>query len=222
LFFEDEIILSLAKEDGLFESLTAIFFLLASIFFFILFWKSRSGNNLRFFTTKRNIFYLLLFLVFFLGFGEEISWGQRIFNLKTPEIIKGINMQGEINIHNLNIFHGTDSGGKGKTGWAKWISIGRIFQIFWFCYCVIVPILSRYSITILTWLRRINLPTISVWLGIMFMANYLISRMVAMLNSDKMLHSIIEIKECNIAFLFLIVSLYFFRKRNINNPLSVR
>jgi hypothetical protein len=172
LFFEDEIILSLAKEDALFESLTAIFFLIASIFFFILFWKSKSGNNFRFFRTNRNIFYLLLFFVFILGFGEEISWGQRIFNIKTPEIIREINVQGEINIHNLNIFHGTYSGGQEKTGWAKWITIGRLFQVFWFGYCVIVPILSNFSLTILTWLRRINLPTISVWLGILFIANF--------------------------------------------------
>lgn len=45
---------------------------------------------------------LILFgLLFYFGVGEEISWGQRIFDFETPEIIKQYNTQGEFNIHNL-------------------------------------------------------------------------------------------------------------------------
>jgi hypothetical protein len=33
---------------------------------------------------------------------EEISWGQRIFGLETPEFFKGRNIQGEIGVHNLS------------------------------------------------------------------------------------------------------------------------
>jgi hypothetical protein len=75
LLFENQDIILLTKEYGFFESLGAIFFLIASIFFFIIFWKDRSGNDFQFFKTKRNICFLLLGLVFFVGFGEEISWG---------------------------------------------------------------------------------------------------------------------------------------------------
>jgi len=35
-----------------------------------------------------------------LGF-EEISWGQRIFNLETPELFSS-NLSGEVTIHNMN------------------------------------------------------------------------------------------------------------------------
>jgi len=35
--------------------------------------------------------------------GEEISWGQRIFGLETPEEWKTVNEQGEINLHNVNV-----------------------------------------------------------------------------------------------------------------------
>ncbi|HET7030617.1 MAG TPA: hypothetical protein VFI34_08905 [Candidatus Limnocylindrales bacterium] len=35
--------------------------------------------------------------------GEEISWGQRILGLQTPEVLDRINHQGETNIHNITI-----------------------------------------------------------------------------------------------------------------------
>jgi hypothetical protein len=33
--------------------------------------------------------------------GEEISWGQRILGLETPELLEGTNVQGEFNAHNV-------------------------------------------------------------------------------------------------------------------------
>jgi hypothetical protein len=40
-------------------------------------------------------------VLFFLA-GEEISWGQRIFKFRTPEVLVENNYQEEANIHNLN------------------------------------------------------------------------------------------------------------------------
>jgi hypothetical protein len=54
----------------------------------------------------KNLAYIFFFLglgLFFIA-GEEISWGQRLFGIATPEDIKEINVQGEITVHNLNIF----------------------------------------------------------------------------------------------------------------------
>lgn len=44
---------------------------------------------------------LLLAAACFLIGGEEISWGQRIFNVGTPEFLAGINHQNEITLHNI-------------------------------------------------------------------------------------------------------------------------
>ena len=44
---------------------------------------------------------LLLTLLCLFGAGEEISWGQRIFGLETPDYLKDKNAQGELGIHNL-------------------------------------------------------------------------------------------------------------------------
>lgn len=45
-------------------------------------------------------FSLLAILFFFIAF-EEISWGQRILNIETPESIASNNAQGELTVHNL-------------------------------------------------------------------------------------------------------------------------
>jgi hypothetical protein len=47
------------------------------------------------------ILFLLVAVGAFVVAGEEISWGQRILGLETPEALKDINHQGEANIHNI-------------------------------------------------------------------------------------------------------------------------
>ena len=46
---------------------------------------------------------MLLTLLCLFGAGEEISWGQRLFGLETPDYLKDKNAQGELGIHNLVI-----------------------------------------------------------------------------------------------------------------------
>ncbi|MCC7440591.1 MAG: hypothetical protein IT285_03095 [Bdellovibrionales bacterium] len=41
-------------------------------------------------------------IAFFWAAGEEISWGQRIFSIPTPEALLAINDQGELNLHNVD------------------------------------------------------------------------------------------------------------------------
>jgi H+/Cl- antiporter ClcA len=42
--------------------------------------------------------------VFIFGAGEEVSWGQRLFNLETPELFQKYNAQKETNIHNFVVY----------------------------------------------------------------------------------------------------------------------
>lgn len=52
-------------------------------------------------------FCLLLGLFCFFGAGEEVSWGQRILGLESPEFFQENNAQGEIGLHNLVVeIHG--------------------------------------------------------------------------------------------------------------------
>ena len=70
------------REDGPFEYLTAISYLTASVFLFLSWRASRSLGN-RFVSFG----FLAAGILFFLIFGEEISWGQRILGIETPDSI---------------------------------------------------------------------------------------------------------------------------------------
>ena len=94
--FSQSIIDFIIKEDGLVEWSTAITFLICSIVSIMIFFKESSRS-------RRN-FHILFAIFFFVSFGEEISWGQRIFHFGTAEYIKEINVQGETNLHNLSVY----------------------------------------------------------------------------------------------------------------------
>ena len=76
MFCSDAVIMEIGKEDSFFEWITAIFFLFASVLCFATFKRNK------------NIFVLGLALMFFMGMGEEISWGQRIIGFTTPAELK--------------------------------------------------------------------------------------------------------------------------------------
>lgn len=83
-------------EDGLAEYCQFVFYLIASYYFYKSITKTKGLN-------KKIL--IIFCLTFILVAGEEISWGQRIFNLKTPETLTHINKQEEISIHNLAFIH---------------------------------------------------------------------------------------------------------------------
>ena len=82
------------REDGLFEYLTAVGFLLASVLCLLSSRASRFLDN-----HLVSVGFLAAGVLFFLVFGEEISWGQRIIGFETPAGIA--NRQGELTLHNL-------------------------------------------------------------------------------------------------------------------------
>lgn len=83
-----------ADEDTWVEYAQFIFYLLTSFI----------SLKTAFLLKKRSSILLAIFLTIALGFfvvaGEEISWGQRIFGIVTPEEIAKNNTQGELNLHN--------------------------------------------------------------------------------------------------------------------------
>ena len=135
-------------------------------------------------------------LIFLFGFGEEISWGQRIFNWSTSEGYSNINRQNETNIHNLVIFRGL-------------FDFNHLFTYFWFATCIVVPIADFKWNIISKWLSKINFPIIPIWLGSVFFLNYSISLIMKASASDLMKHSVVEMKEACIIFLFMVASINF-------------
>jgi hypothetical protein len=84
-----------AAEDGLIETLTVVVLVLGAV---LMFWFAR----LRARKGPRRIALLLGLLMLF-GAGEELSWGQRIFDVESPTFFEENNAQRETNIHNLTV-----------------------------------------------------------------------------------------------------------------------
>jgi hypothetical protein len=202
------LLVALTVEDGVFETVTALAFLASSLTLVLLFIKYPQGNDLSFMRTKRNLFILLLALFFFVGFGEEISWGQRILHVHTPESLKESNMQGEINLHNLAIFHRVGTNGVTKSGLSLLITSDRIYALFILVVFAILPLAAHISLT-RNRLKRLNVPIIPLWIGVFVFANYLIYKMIEPLAYGHR-DSLTEIKECVFSLLFLVSSIYLY------------
>lgn len=84
-------------EDRLVEWVTFAGFLLASLFCGCLIPLRRAIPRLGF------VYLMGLMLFFFVCAGEELSWGQRQLGFETPAAIKETNVQGEFNIHNMDL-----------------------------------------------------------------------------------------------------------------------
>ncbi|MGK0187960.1 MAG: DMSO/TMAO reductase YedYZ heme-binding membrane subunit [Verrucomicrobiales bacterium] len=186
----------LSAEDGAFEMFGALCFLGVSLQQLRLFFASDLPKKQRlvpFF--HRNVFMLGLAVMFFFAFGEEISWGQRIFGWQTPDAILETNQQQETNIHNLVFFHGESL-----------LNMSRMFSLFWFGYCVVLPILSCISERVSGICNRISLPVPPVWIAGLFVGCYGAFRIYVGLMGTETLGNANEIKESFLALCFLILS----------------
>jgi len=85
-------------EDGFIEWCTVIVLVSAMLVCGKRFYTLRRVRPTLFLTVT-----MLLTLLCLFGAGEEISWGQRLFGLETPDYLKDRNAQGELGLHNLVI-----------------------------------------------------------------------------------------------------------------------
>jgi len=99
-FIDSHIYRNIVREDHWAEYATALALLSSSLIIsrrLLINWKA-----IRF---SEKLGFLMMSLAMFVGFGEEISWGQRIFNLQSPDFFTDHNLQNETNIHNLKILN---------------------------------------------------------------------------------------------------------------------
>ena len=89
-----EYYLLLIREDSIVETTSSLLWFAATIATLV-----SLGAGLRQGISKT--FYILLALFFFVCGGEEISWGQRLFEIETPELLRNINVQEETTLHNI-------------------------------------------------------------------------------------------------------------------------
>lgn len=151
LLLPDETISWLLKEERPLEGIGAVGLLIASVLAFLLWRHERATGGPRLLALSC----LGLAIVFFIAFGEEISWGQRILGLETPESLEGINDQGETNLHNLSTS-----------------KANQLFQVFWLVMGVLVPLASLYE-PVRRRLVRL-LPILPVSLALVFIVNQIV------------------------------------------------
>lgn len=186
LFFDEATVASLGDEDHLFEWMTSICFLFCSVIF------------LRMWVKKKNIMYFLMGAAFFVGFGEEISWGQRILGFGTPESLNAINVQQEFNFHNIMTWE-----------------INFVFKLFTLCFGVVLPFLVFHNRYISELARRLKVPVPPITIGIFFLADWIIFKLLIVFilghgAVPRYYFTCTEIYEFITSFIFLVISIYLF------------
>ncbi len=96
-----ELAIALVTEDGLYETWGAAACLAASGLLAARWLVGRNAGQ----PWSQGWATLALAAGMALMFAEEISWGQRVLGLATPDWIRRANLQGELNLHNLRLFH---------------------------------------------------------------------------------------------------------------------
>jgi len=126
------------QEDGFVEYSEAFLYLFAAAFFAYI------GAQKGF----RNLWYWGYTLLFFGVCGEEVSWGQRIFNFATPAAIGAVNLQGELTIHNIDGLH--------QHHHLYGLMVCSVI-------CFVIPISERLLPALRSFYRRINMPVFPLW-----------------------------------------------------------
>ena len=132
-------------EDGFVENGSAIFLLGSSMLLLFRFFKLFKHKD---FFWKVGI--LAMAAIFFFGAGEEISWGQRIFNVESSEYFLENNAQGETNLHNLVV---------GETKINKLI-FSQLLTAVLVIYLIITPFLYRKFTWVKTLANKFAVPIV--------------------------------------------------------------
>lgn len=215
----------LAREDGPVENLGAALSLAAAVLFFWCYHLSANRAN-RFlgWQTNRNLWFLALGLLMLACFGEEISWGQRIFGWDTPAVLKEANAQRETNLHNLWLFQAKNPDGTKKSSLGLLLNANRMLAIFWLVYCILIPLFAMASDHARRFLKLTGVPVASLAVGSLFIVNYVTFRSVVALGGmdTPTLSAFDELKETNYQLAFFVLALFYLMQSRSNDPSEVR
>lgn len=180
---------SFSAEDGIIEWSTTLLLLWSSLF---LLKKLIALNGFKSILWK--IGTLFLIIIFFFGAGEEISWGQRIFNIQSNTFFLESNSQQETNLHNLMV--GKHS--VNKIIFGKLIVLGLIF------YLLIIPVLANKYYWLSKFINRFAIPIVKIHHTLAFI---IATILVLCINSDRKW----EVYEFCFALIFALI---FYNPRN--------
>jgi len=175
------------REDGLAEWLTFVVLMMMSAYSFVISIYFNQCSETR--AAKR----VWLFLGFLLLFGamEEISWGQRILDIKSPDWFLKHNRQAETNIHNLVIY--------GEN--LNKLVFGKILSILVAIYFLFVPLLYRLNERPKGFVDRWRIPVAQNYQILLYIIVAFVIRLH--LGLSKKANELLELSGCYIMFLVL-------------------
>jgi len=191
----------LFAEDHYFENVGAISLFLTSFLFFYTFWLTLKSKPRDVFSRIKLLAILGLAVIAFFGAAEEISWGQRILDLQTPETLAQVNVQDEISVHNIEINE-------------KPIPFEKLFDLFWLTFTVIIPLAGFCNMQFQKFGNKIFF-ILPLGIGCLFFFNYLWAKAAQILfvsvysfHGVPFIQAVQEIKESNYEVLFVFAALY--------------
>jgi len=173
-------------EDGFIEWLTVLPLMITSIVAVTYLVKLSPKRNWMF-----SIVVLVIAVFCFFSGGEEVSWGQRIFHIKTPEYFAEHNTQDELNIHNLVV----DGESVNK------LVFSQLFVAAAVLYLVGLPILYNKNLNFKNFIDRAGVPVARLY---QIIACALVFALPSLSPSDKRS----ELLEFGACFIFMLIVLY--------------
>jgi hypothetical protein len=183
-------------EDSLVEWLTVTGLLAGSFVCLRRAFRVGSSRGMMFLVTAA-----VLGLMLFVAAGEEISWGQRLLGIESPDYFKQNNTQQETNFHNLVL------GGVRVNRWVFSFGLTAVLS----AYLIILPLLYRRK----QWAQRF----VRFW-GVPLARPYQTVAAVLLFVTTQLLphEKKAELLECGIAFLLFLVIAFPVNREDFTRP----
>lgn len=150
------------REDGIVENTQVVCYVLSALLMTYHFILSRSETGKYLLKTKMNWFFFFLAVFCIVILGEEISWGERLFDYKDTEKFQEA---GGTSLHNREYLFRI---------FGIRITAARIYFPFVLLYFVLVPLLNEYSQKIRDFFTKISLPIVPILVAVLIFLNFAI------------------------------------------------
>ncbi|HWT25081.1 MAG TPA: hypothetical protein VN213_16385 [Solirubrobacteraceae bacterium] len=147
------------REDGIVESCGASAPAVGAVVSFAAFRRAGRLRSPSRPALLKRLSYLAFGLFLFVALGEEIGWRQRLLGVETPDAIRRVNAQAEMNLHGMGATPTTDAN-------------QQVFKAVWVGLGVVIPVVAVTARRVRVALGRF-VPVLPLWLALLFVGQQL-------------------------------------------------